>query len=156
MKSLKDLKGVFEAKEVFKLDISGKKVEVPVKSLAVNFQDELDEYFPYPDPPKKPNKKTHQFEPDYDDPGYLKDCEAIDRIRIYATVVLAIDGNIKVDGEEYALEGEPADKVEALMDTKIPLGQWSKIAERIQEISGIDEDSFRTSKEETRRKRRKS
>lgn len=156
MKSLKDLKGVFEAKEVFKLDISGKKVEIPVKSLAVNFQDELDEHFPYPDPPKKPNKKTHQFEPDYDDPAYLKDCEAIDRIRIYATVVMAIDGNLKVDGEEYALEGDPIEKVEALMDTKIPLGQWSKIAERIQEISGIDEDSFRESKEETRRKRRKS
>ncbi|NLT46003.1 MAG: hypothetical protein GXX80_10915 [Thermotogaceae bacterium] len=154
MKSIKDLKGVFEAREVFKMEITGKKVEIPVKSLAVNFQDELDEQFPYPEAPKKPNKKTHKFEPDYEDQGYLKDCEAIDRIRIYATVAMAIDGKIKVDGEEYAIEGEPYEMIDSIMDTKIPLGYWTKLAERIQEISGIDEDSFRKGEGETRKRRK--
>jgi hypothetical protein len=154
VKSLKDLKGVFEAKEVFTIEINKMKVEIPVKSLPVNFQDELDEHFPYPEAPKKPNKKTHRFESDYEDPAYLKDCEAIDRIRVYATVVMAIDGNVKIDGEEYALEGEPYDQIEALMETKIPLGYWTKIAERIQEISGIDEDSFRKDEKEVRKRRK--
>lgn len=154
MKSIKDLKGKFESRDVFPLEINGMKVEVPIKSLPVNFQDELDEKFPYPEAPRKPNKKTHQFEPDYEDPKYLEEVKAVDRVRIYATVVMAIDGSLKVDGEEYALDGDSYDMIDSLIETKIPLGSWAKIAERVQEISGITEDEFRESEKKVRGRRK--
>lgn len=159
MPSIKELAGKFEVKNSHEFEINMMKVRVPIKSLPVNFDEQLDEILPYPEPPKKPNRKTHTFEFDYNDPKYLTTKSKVDKLRIYATVILAMDGPLQVaemketkkNGEKVYSEfktfeftsKDTLDQIDELIETKIPIGHWADLANKVQEASGIKEEDFR-------------
>ncbi len=157
MKSLSELKGKLEVKDVYEVVVGDYKLEFPLKSLPANYGDELESLFPMPEPRKKPNKKTHKFEPDYEDPEWKEEKKKMNRLRTYATVALALAGPIRVserstsktkewkEPEEFAVDGADVyAQVDQLLDTKIGMGYWAAIAEHIQTISGIDMEKFRS------------
>lgn len=144
MRSIKELAGMFEVSDKCTLEIGDNTVVLNIKSLPVNFSDELDEILPYPKTPRKPNKKTHQFEDDPNDPKYKEERAKVERLRVYATVLMGLKEDvILVNGEEFVLEGDIYAKIDALLETRIPMGYWIDIAKQINELSGIKEEDFR-------------
>ncbi len=157
MKKFSELKGKLEVHSEYELIVGDYKLTIPLKSLPINFAEQLDELFPLPKAPKKPNKKTHQFEPDYNDEKYIEQKEKINQLRTYAHVVLALAGPIQVEvrkttnrgtekwelDDTYELEGDVYKQVDELIDTKIGMGYWIDVAEEVQRVSGLDMERFR-------------
>jgi len=132
-------KGKFQQKGVSRIELAdGTVLEIPIKSIGINFRDKLEDAYPYPEPPvtKIFNKQLKRFEeiPNTNDPKWKAECAKIDNIRVYATVIWGID--IEIEGD--SLE----DKVQTLLDTGIPAGAFSKIAQDIMKLSGIDQEQF--------------
>ncbi len=143
---LSQLKGKLRVNSTYTTNINGMELVFPLKSLGLNFQDEIEREFPYPEAPTKPNKVQKQFAPDLNDPKYLEEKKKIDMIRTYAVVIKALDGHILVNGEQLEFESDDImERIDALIETEIPIGIFGEIVQKIQEISGIKPDEFRKS-----------
>src|SRR6056297_3142989 len=129
-------KGKFNTTKKISMEIGDQKLDFTIKSLPVNFQDQIAEELPYPPKKKVFNKAKKIFEyketPDWEDQK-----KKIDGLRTYAVFVMGTVDEIEGD--------DLSEKIETLIDTGIPIGYFIEIVKEIQTLSGLSDSEFQSS-----------